>query len=103
MPMYDFVCGDCRVKFELVVRLDQKDEPQPCERCGGKNVRRLFPRPALVGLGGKSAPPADGSEAAEAGAASGDGEGEEGGPKKSWEYNPENPYSTTNAYYGDDM
>jgi putative FmdB family regulatory protein len=104
MPMYDFVCGDCRAKFELVVSRDQQVS---CEKCGSAKVQRLFPRPALVGLGGKSqAPPEEAEAAAPAGHhhhhhGAGEGEGE-GAPQQSFEFNPENPYSSTNAYYGDD-
>lgn len=40
MPMYTFVCADCGVEVELVVRIEDRDQSRLHEGCGGALVRR---------------------------------------------------------------
>jgi putative FmdB family regulatory protein len=44
MPIYEYRCGHCKKKVEiLVLRRQEKAEPN-CPACGGKNLRRLVSR-----------------------------------------------------------
>ncbi len=40
MPIYEYVCSDCSLQFELVRPLSQASEGAPCPRChnGAKRV-----------------------------------------------------------------
>ncbi len=46
MPLYEFQCHECGVRFEL---LQRKSDPPPaeCPECGG-TVRRLIQPPGIV-------------------------------------------------------
>lgn len=43
MPLYEFVCRDCRSEFELLVR--GSEEPQ-CPRCESRELEKLLSAPA---------------------------------------------------------
>ena len=43
MPIYDFVCRDCRQEFEILLR--SAETPQ-CASCGGKHLDKLLSVPA---------------------------------------------------------
>ena len=40
MPIYAFICLDCKKDFELLRPMAQADQPAPCADCGGANVKR---------------------------------------------------------------
>jgi putative FmdB family regulatory protein len=41
MPIYEYVCSDCKQKFELLKPMSQAGEGVPCPKCGGKAGRVL--------------------------------------------------------------
>ena len=46
MPIYDYVCGDCGHRFEVLHGLNE-DGPHRCPLCGGA-VSRVFAPPTIV-------------------------------------------------------
>ena len=46
MPIYDYVCGDCGHRFEVLHGLNE-DGPHRCPLCGGA-VARAFAPPTIV-------------------------------------------------------
>jgi putative FmdB family regulatory protein len=40
MPIYEYVCLDCKSDFELIRPMSQSDTSLKCESCGGKRVKR---------------------------------------------------------------
>ncbi len=40
MPYYEYVCDDCKTKFEKKRRLAEIDEPADCPECHGRHVTR---------------------------------------------------------------
>jgi putative FmdB family regulatory protein len=41
MPVYDYLCNDCRKSFELVLTLrEHDDEKTRCPHCGSKKVEQ---------------------------------------------------------------
>jgi len=53
MPMYEYVCEDCGVAYE--VRRSMKDEPElKCGQCGSTNVHRVFSVPIVHSKGNRS-------------------------------------------------
>ena len=51
MPLYDFVCRSCKMKFEAFAFVN---EIKSCERCGEANCLRLIPTPHINRSGYKS-------------------------------------------------
>ncbi|MCA9237389.1 MAG: zinc ribbon domain-containing protein [Planctomycetales bacterium] len=51
MPLYEFVCQDCRREQELLVRGEELPE---CEACGGVRLTRLLSVPAAHTAGSGS-------------------------------------------------
>lgn len=41
MPLYEYVCGDCKKRFTVLTSISKRDEPQKCSFCGKKKSRRL--------------------------------------------------------------
>ena len=41
MPIYEYVCRDCGLKFELLRSLSQVDEKASCPRCHNSAERKL--------------------------------------------------------------
>ena len=37
MPIYEYVCGDCKTPFEKIVL--KRDEPIECPSCGGRKAK----------------------------------------------------------------
>lgn len=45
MPTYDFVCLDCRKRFDIFMTYSEYGvKPVACSHCGGVNVKRRVPR-----------------------------------------------------------
>jgi putative FmdB family regulatory protein len=40
MPIYEYVCLDCKSEFELLRPMSESDKPQACQSCGSEHVRR---------------------------------------------------------------
>jgi putative FmdB family regulatory protein len=51
MPLYEYRCMDCDLRFELLKRSSAADEVE-CVRCGSARVQRLFSRFAARSSGG---------------------------------------------------
>lgn len=45
MPNYDYVCLDCRKRFDIFLTYQEYGvKPVACSYCGGDNIRRRVPR-----------------------------------------------------------
>ncbi|UCC90142.1 MAG: zinc ribbon domain-containing protein [Dehalococcoidia bacterium] len=46
MPIYEYLCSNCKLKFELIRAMSQSSEGAPCPRCGSsaQRVLSLFSR-----------------------------------------------------------
>jgi len=42
MPVYSYKCKDCVKKFDLLVGVGKGNEELKCQKCGSKNLERLF-------------------------------------------------------------
>lgn len=42
MPLYDYQCRNCGKKFELLVRMQDADNPLECPNCHSDQVERLL-------------------------------------------------------------
>jgi len=40
MPMYVFECGDCKHRFDRILKLKDYDQPQVCDACGSSSCQR---------------------------------------------------------------
>jgi len=58
MPLYEYYCTDCEIKFEALRRMSQADNPIACVRCKGINTSRAISLFSAVskGNGGESRP-----------------------------------------------
>lgn len=52
MPLYEFVCRDCEVEQELLVR---GEEIPACESCGSKQLTKLLSAPVAHSTGSSPA------------------------------------------------
>jgi putative FmdB family regulatory protein len=45
MPTYDFICNDCKQRFEIFLTYNEYGKkPAPCSHCGSRNTRRRMTR-----------------------------------------------------------
>jgi putative FmdB family regulatory protein len=51
MPIYEFVCSECRSEFEVLVR---GSEQVRCKTCGGSRLEKLLSVPAAHTTGSSS-------------------------------------------------
>ena len=51
MPMYEYACPECGVKFEKLRRTSEADSPARCACCGAENSRRVLSTFAAGGCG----------------------------------------------------
>jgi putative FmdB family regulatory protein len=60
MPIYTFVCGNCKIEFEAFASFQKKESgwKPDCPGCGNSQVRQAL-RPVAM-IGGKQSPPAGG-------------------------------------------
>ena len=42
MPLYNFKCKKCDHEEEFLVKLDLRDQPTACSKCGAKKLERLI-------------------------------------------------------------
>lgn len=40
MPIYEYVCLDCKKEYEILRSFNESDQPMDCDDCGGENVKR---------------------------------------------------------------
>jgi putative FmdB family regulatory protein len=40
MPIYEYVCMNCKHEFEVIRSMKQADAPMTCEACGGRKTKR---------------------------------------------------------------
>jgi len=40
MPIYEYICQDCKNEFEVIRPMSQADVPMACDQCGGENIKR---------------------------------------------------------------
>ena len=45
MPLYEFLCDDCKKKTTILCSISQRDKSRECEYCHSKNVKRLIGKP----------------------------------------------------------
>ena len=64
MPIYEYVCIDCKEEFELIRPMGAADEPQTCTQCGGEHVKRklamFYAKSGGHSVSGSSAPSCSG-------------------------------------------
>lgn len=49
MPTYDFVCLDCRKRFDVFLSYKEYGvKPVTCSHCGSSNIRRRVPRVRIL-------------------------------------------------------
>lgn len=60
MPIYEYICQECKKEFELIRPMSQADQPIPCTGCGGENVKKklalFYAQSGGSSLAGTSAP-----------------------------------------------
>ena len=44
MPIYEYKCADCGALFGVLRRMNEADNPIPCERCDGPHTSRALSR-----------------------------------------------------------
>ncbi|MBI5651780.1 MAG: zinc ribbon domain-containing protein [Chloroflexi bacterium] len=49
MPLYEYVCSDCKTKFEIRRAMSLIDAPTNCPHCQGDHVARQISRVAAFG------------------------------------------------------
>lgn len=42
MPIYEYLCNDCGVKFDVFRSMKNADEPITCKNCLGNNTKRAL-------------------------------------------------------------
>jgi putative FmdB family regulatory protein len=52
MPLYEYHCGDCQCKFEVLRSISQADEAISCTECSGSHTRRAISMFSAVSKGG---------------------------------------------------
>lgn len=50
MPIYEYYCGDCHIKFDALRPMSQADDPIVCSRCQGTNTSRAISLFAAVSV-----------------------------------------------------
>lgn len=48
MALYEYKCGDCEERFDLMRPMSAADDPASCPECGGGESRRLISNFASV-------------------------------------------------------
>jgi putative FmdB family regulatory protein len=60
MPIYEYICRDCKNEFEVIRSMSQADVPIACAACGGENIKRklslFFAESGGKAVAGTSAP-----------------------------------------------
>ncbi len=40
MPIYEYICLDCKQEYEQLRSFNEADQPMVCSACGGEHVKR---------------------------------------------------------------
>ncbi len=40
MPIYEYICQDCKREFEVIRPMNRADAPMACASCGGEDIKR---------------------------------------------------------------
>jgi putative FmdB family regulatory protein len=60
MPIYEYICQDCKIEFEVIRSMSQADAPMACAACGGEDIKRklslFFAESGGKAVAGTSAP-----------------------------------------------
>ena len=40
MPIYEYICLDCKKEYEILCSFNEADQTIACNECGGENVKR---------------------------------------------------------------
>ena len=54
LPVYSYICRDCKEKFNLFAGVGEKDEKLVCKKYGSKNIEKIFSSFAVVSSSDKS-------------------------------------------------
>jgi putative FmdB family regulatory protein len=54
MPLYEYSCTECKMKFELIRSLSERDEECECPHCRAKG--KMDRHSSLVSSAGRSSP-----------------------------------------------
>lgn len=57
MPIFEYHCKDCGIKFEKIV-FNREAPPPVCPHCQGEKVEKLISVPGSVGVASASSGPA---------------------------------------------
>jgi putative FmdB family regulatory protein len=55
MPLYEYQCGDCQCRFEVLRTFSKADEPVLCVECNGSHTERAISLFSAVSKGGNGA------------------------------------------------
>ena len=53
MPIYEYVCLNCKKEYEILRSFNESDQPMDCDECGADNVKRKLSL-AIAHSGGSS-------------------------------------------------
>ncbi len=57
MPIYEYVCRDCRQHFEVLTSISRASEPVKCPHCGSMDVTKAISASSFrIGSGKPSLP-----------------------------------------------
>ena len=70
MPLYEYVCNDCALRFELLRPAGRMNEPAPCPS-GHASARRVLS--TFAAIGGKAQAEGSSAERMDTGGGCGDG------------------------------
>lgn len=40
MPIYEYICIDCKKEYEILRSFNESDQPIDCDECSGENMKR---------------------------------------------------------------
>ncbi|AQX75250.1 FmdB family zinc ribbon protein [Dehalococcoides mccartyi] len=52
MALYEFSCTKCKYVFEVNLKVDDRDTPQTCPKCGTTECKRSFGSPVTTQFSG---------------------------------------------------
>jgi putative FmdB family regulatory protein len=52
MPLYEYQCSDCEMKFDALRAMSKADAPIACPRCGSQKTGRMISLFAAIGSEG---------------------------------------------------
>jgi putative FmdB family regulatory protein len=52
MPLYEYQCSNCEIKFDALRAMSSADAPIACPQCGGENTHRMISLFSAIGSDG---------------------------------------------------